>query len=53
MNGVLVGELCREPGGVLAFTYAPSWLSDVRATPVSLSSKWVTDCVSSVSSPLD
>ncbi|MCA9533097.1 MAG: HipA domain-containing protein [Myxococcales bacterium] len=37
INQVPVGELQRGAGGVLLFTYAPTWLGDPRATPISLS----------------
>ncbi|MCB9658894.1 MAG: HipA domain-containing protein [Sandaracinaceae bacterium] len=37
INGVHVGELRRGAGGLLSFTYAPTWLTDARATPISLS----------------
>ena len=37
INQVPVGELQRGAGGVLLFTYAPTWLDVPRATPISLS----------------
>ncbi|MFZ2277412.1 MAG: type II toxin-antitoxin system HipA family toxin [Prosthecobacter sp.] len=37
LNNRLVGHLSKEPGGVISFRYAESWLALERASPVSLS----------------
>ncbi len=37
LNGRAVGVFARAPSGAVSFTYAPEWLADGRALPVSLS----------------
>src|SRR5690606_627869 len=37
MNGLLVGEWTRLPAGEQQFRYAPSWLEQLQAVPISLS----------------
>lgn len=37
LNGRLVGQLTKQPGGTIDFTYHDSWLNWENALPISLS----------------